>query len=474
MSGPVRVVGLGPAGLDRVTPAAMTLLDDPESTIVLRTRHHPAAEELARRRPVIDCDDLYEEMGSFDELYAAIAQRVIALSENGPVTYAVPGSALVGEAAVRLLAERGDVAIVPGESFVELALARVGIDPLERGLQVLDAHALPRPLFLHVPTLIAQFDGPAALNAVRDGLLALLPPETEVTLLANLGDTDEVVERVAVTDLRAAHAGLRATLFVDVPAPGWPGLVHINARLRAECPWDREQTHHTLAKHLLEETYEVLEAIEALPPAAPAGEPDMAAYLDLEEELGDLLVQVVFHAALASEAGVFEVEEVAEGVRRKLVARHPHVFGDVDAATPAAVMANWAALKQTEKERGSLLDGVPAGLPALARSHEVQARAAAAGFDWPDVSGALEKVAEEVGEVAAAGADPDRLTHEIGDLLFALVNVARHLSVDPEQALRAATARFERRFRFVEEAGDLSDLTLEEMDARWDEAKRRE
>jgi tetrapyrrole methylase family protein / MazG family protein len=472
MNGPVRVVGLGPAGLDRVTAAAMALLDDPGAVVVVRTLGHPAAAELATRRAVIDCDDLYESAGSFDEAYAAIVERVMGLAERGPVIYAVPGSAVVGERAVRLLSDRvPGLEIEPGESFVDLALARVGVDPLDRGLQVLDAHALPSHLLLHIPTLIAQLDGHAAIDSVRDALLTLLDGDTEVALLADLGGPDEMVASIAVGDLRPSHAGQRTSLFVDVAAPGWPGLVATNARLRAECPWDREQTHHTLAKHLLEETYEVLEAIEALPATAPGGAADVAGYVDLEEELGDLLVQVVFHAALATEAGMFGVEEVAEGVRRKLVARHPHVFGDVDAPTAAHVMANWDALKRSEKERRSLLDGVPAGLPALSRSHEMQSRAAAAGFDWPEVAGALEKVGEEIGELVDAGLDPDRLAHEMGDLLFAVVNVARRLAVDPEQALRAATARFERRFRFVEEAGDLGALTLEQMDARWEEAK---
>ena len=255
--------------------------------------------------------------------------------------------------------------ITPGESFLDLVLERAGADPLERGLQVLDGRSLPDPLLLHLPTVIAQVDTAAVLYDVRDALLRLLPPETPVTRLADLGGPEEQVEHLALTDLAAGHAGLRVSLFLDPVPPGWPGLVQINARLRRECPWDRRQTHHSLARHLIEEAYETVAALEALPPEAPGGEPDYPGYVEAEEELGDLLLQVVFHATLAAEAGAFGVEEVAEGIRRKLVRRHPHVFGDVEAATAEAVLANWEQLKREEKGRESLLDGVPEALPAL-------------------------------------------------------------------------------------------------------------
>ena len=339
---------------------------------------------------------------------------------------------------------------------------------------MLDAHDLPAPLLLHLPTVFAQVDGRAAVDAVRDSLLALLPPDTPITRLADLGMADEDVTELAIGDLRAEHTGLRVSLLLDVDAPGWPGLVRTNTRLRAECPWDREQTHHSLARHLLEEAHETLEAIEALPAEAPGGEPDVPAYVDLEEELGDLLLQVVFHATLAGEAGMFGIEEVAESIRRKLVARHPHVFGDVEAETAEHVMANWERLKQDEKGRESLLDGVPRSMPSLARAHELQARAAGVGFDWPDLEGVLAKVREEIDEVVEASGDDERVRAEMGDLLFSAVNLSRRLGVDPEQALRGATDRFDQRFRAIEEMGDPAGMTLEEMDSLWERAKGRE
>jgi len=466
----LQIVGLGPAGLDRLPASILGLLIDPGATVVVRTVEHPASAELAARREVIACDDLYEVADDFAAVYRAIADRVESLLGAGPVVYAVPGSALVGERAAAILrSEVPDAVIHPGESFLDLTFARCGIDPLARGVQVLDAHDLPLPLLMHLPTVFAQVDGRASVDAVRDSLLALLPHDTPIIRLADLGSPDEAVDRLTVEELRAEHAGLRVSLFLDAEAPGWPGLVRTNARLRRECPWDREQTHHSLARHLLEEAHEALEAIEALPDEAPEGEPDVPAYLDLEEELGDLLLQVVFHATLATEAGVFGIEEVAETIRRKLVARHPHVFGDVEAETAEHVMANWAQLKKDEKGRESLLDGVPRSMPALARAHELQARAAGVGFDWPDLEGVLAKVREEIGEVVEAAGDQVR--HEVGDLLFSVVNLARRLSVDPEQALRGATDRFDRRFRSIEQAGDPAGMTLEEMDALWERAK---
>jgi len=477
MSGPVRIVGLGPAGLDRVSDSIRSLLDESSTPVVGRTLDHPASVELDALRPVIWCDDLYESSETFEEVYDSIAARVVDLASEGPVTYAVPGSAFVGERAVAAVRDRCDQAgiecgIEGGESFLDLAIEHAGIDPFERGFQVIDAHQMPEPLLLHVPTLIVQIDGAAAFTRVHERLSRLLDADSPVTVLSDLGMKTQSVTEMRLGDLRPEHAGLRVTIALDVEAPGWPGLVRTNSRLRRECPWDREQTHQSLARHLLEEAYETLDAIDGL--STDTAEVDVDGYVHLEEELGDLLLQVVFHATLAGEADMFGVEEVAETVRRKLVRRHPHVFGDVEAETADDVMANWEALKRDEKGRESVLDGVPAALPALAKSLELQSRAASVGFDWPDLEGVLAKVHEEIAEVLDAIGDADALQSEVGDLLFSAVNLARHLSVDPEMALRGAAARFDRRFRVVEAGGDPKGATLEELDKRWEQAKLEE
>ena len=253
----------------------------------------------------------------------------------------------------------------------------------------------------------------------------------------------------------------------------------VMARLRdpeTGCPWDVQQSFATIAPYTLEEAYEVVEAIQ---------QNDLPA---LQDELGDLLLQVVFHARMAEEAGHFDLDDVATSISTKLIRRHPHVFATGEAATPEAVTVTWDAIKAEEraaKAQGKVpgqLEGVPLALPALSRAVKLQKRAAEVGFDWPNLSFVLAKLQEELGEFSAeleTGADKARLEEELGDILFVLANVARHLKLDPEGALRGCNAKFERRFASIEAAlakqGRLAkDSTLEEMDALWDAAKRAE
>jgi tetrapyrrole methylase family protein/MazG family protein len=469
----VTIVGLGPGDWEAVPPASRRLLQE-ERPVVVRTVRHPAAAALAEKRPVISCDDLYESAAQLRDVYHSIAERVLALAESD-VVYAVPGGPGIGERSVAEISRQADsagveVAMLLGGSFLEPVLAAVGLDPLERGMQLLDAHALPDPLLLHLPTVIGHVDRPRVAADVKDALSRVLDPDVPVTVVSDAGSSQESVRLVPLGDLHAAEVNERTTLFLDPPAAGWPGLVAVNRRLRRECPWDREQTHHSLVQHLVEEAYEVVDAISALPPSAPAGEPDYAAYAELEEELGDLLLQVVFHATLASEAAGFDVEEVAEQVRRKLVRRHPHVFGDVDAPSAAKALGSWDEQKRQEKDRESLMDGVPQGLPALLRALRYQRKAAAAGFDWPNHEGPVAKIAEEAAELSQAG-DAEERQDELGDLLFSVVNLARHLDVEPELALRHSADRFAARFRIMEAMGPLDGLTLQQLDARWEQAK---
>lgn len=249
-------------------------------------------------------------------------------------------------------------------------------------------------------------------------------------------------------------------------------LVQIMARLRGEngCPWDREQTHASIKPYLLEETYEVLESIDENDP------------VKLEEELGDLALQVVFHAQMADEAGLFTIADVLRGINEKLRRRHPHIFGDVKADTAQEVLFNWEQIKKLEREkaqgRASLLDGVPRELPALLRAHRLQEKASRVGFDWNEARQVFQKVEEELAELRAAMASeqPDRMEAELGDLLFSLVNLGRFIAVNPEDALRKTIARFIARFQYIEEelaqrGTAPGQVTLEEMDALWAEAK---
>jgi len=252
-------------------------------------------------------------------------------------------------------------------------------------------------------------------------------------------------------------------------------LLGIMSRLRGPdgCPWDREQTLQTLRPYVLEETYEVLEAIDGGDPREHC------------EELGDLLLQIVFQAELASEAGRFDFADVATAISDKLVSRHPHVFGDAEAKDSETVLRQWVALKREEKRKKgggeSVLEGVPREMPALARADRLTEKASRVGFDWPDAGGAREKLAEELAELdeAVASGDRDAVEHELGDLLFAAANLGRKLGVPPEEALRGAVARFIARFAHVERelarrGVPHGEATLAQMDALWDEAKELE
>lgn len=259
------------------------------------------------------------------------------------------------------------------------------------------------------------------------------------------------------------------------PDPTLPPLEQLRdvvAKLRGPggCPWDREQTHATLRGGLLEEAYEVVAAIDAGDDA------------NLREELGDLLLQVMFHSQLATEEGRFGFDEVAREIAEKLVRRHPHVFGAESAETSAAVLVKWDEIKRAEKggaaAAASLLDGLPVGLPALLHAHKVQKKAAKVGFDWPDTPPILAKVREEIAELeeAIAGGRAAEVEGELGDLLFSVVNLARHLHVEAEVALSGSTEKFSARFRAMEglarERGlELAKMTLEEMDVLWEEVK---
>jgi MazG family protein len=254
-------------------------------------------------------------------------------------------------------------------------------------------------------------------------------------------------------------------MFIDPTPGGMVGAIQVMARLREECPWDRKQTHESLVKNLIEEAYELVEAIGS----GSEGQ--------LEDELGDVLLQVLFHSNIARQAGAFDIEDVAEALRQKLVRRHPHVFGNVEVEDAEEVKANWEQIKETERgeARQSLLDGVPVGMPALERAAKIQRRAADIGFDWPQAAPVLDKLFEEVEELREAVAEMNRVPEELGDVLFTVVNLARHLNVDPELALRGATERFISRFEAMEKmGGPLAGLSLAELDELWERAKRKQ
>ena len=467
MAGPARidVVGLGPAGSDLITAGTVALLAE-SPQVFIRTGRHPAAAALDGARTF---DHHYESAATFEDVYRSIVSDLVdAALEGGPVTYAVPGSPTVAERTVVLLAgdprvRSGDVTVVvhPSVSFLDLAFARLGVDPVDAGVRIVDAERFAVDAAgERGPLLVAQCWSRDVLSDVK--LSVDTAPDAPVTLLHHLGLPDERVVEVSWEDLdRSIDADHLTSLWVPrLAAPVASELVALDElvhTLRARCPWDRRQTHASLGRHLLEESYEVLEAIDAVDAAdasaAPAHDVVEHAVAHLEEELGDLLVQVYFHAVLAAEEGRFTLADVARGVHDKLVARHPHVFGDVTAETADDVAANWEAIKKAEKGRSSVTEGIPTALPALALAAKLQRKATAIGMVLPGLADEAVRVAEAAARLADVGAGSEAVVadgaggararaEEVGELLFAAVAVARGLGVDPETALLSRSVAY--------------------------------
>jgi tetrapyrrole methylase family protein / MazG family protein len=330
------------------------------------------------------------------------------------------------------------------------------------------AHYPPFPP--DAPVLLMGLDSPELALRVKSVLRVIYPPQHPLFLVADGKFTEK-----SLANLESGEFSNLTCLYLPSLGEGtsFEAFGEIVAHLRAPdgCPWDKKQTHQTLRTHLLEESYEALTTMD---------ENDSAGMC---EEFGDLLLQIVLNAQIATETGEFTVAQIIKGIYDKIVRRHPHVFGDVELDSVDGVLQNWEKLKEKErKENGKaeqekgLLDGVPTALPALTQALEYQDRAARVGFDWPEVEGVLDKVREEIEEVKSADNIED-VTSELGDLFFVLVNLARWRKVDAESALRGTNMKFKKRFAYVEQGArklgrNLSDMTLEEMDALWNEAKR--
>ena len=348
------------------------------------------------------------------------------------------------------------------------------------GVAVLRGMVTDQPLFIRGSTevidgFVERLDGTdLALGILGNPLSDFAGLPILLRALERRRIAAEIVPGMPRATLSAAIAMPLLPLPPGSSHQNWDDLVQVMARLRRSCPWDREQTHASLVRYLIEEAYEVVDAIEGGSDA------------ELCEELGDLLFQVVFHAQLATERGKFSVADVIDALSNKMIRRHPHVFGDVAAASVAEVWQNWDQLKAQEASsaaRTSKLDGIPNGMPALQRGQKMQEKAARVGFDWRDARDVTAKLAEELHEFAAAKVQAGKLAHEdphvreeLGDVLFTVVNLARKLNIDAEGAMRDANAKFDRRFRYMEQyalAGgrELGDMTLDELEDLWQAAK---
>lgn len=479
----ITLLGLGPGDAAQLTLEAWRwLISLPR--LYVRTRQHPTLAGLPETLEIISFDDLYEKAERFEDVYEQIVTRVLELGRQTAVTYAVPGHPFVAEATApeilrRAKAEGIAVRVVDGLSFLEPTFAALELDPFPE-MALVDAITLGRlhsPSFSPTqPALVAQIYSRAIASEVKLALGAVYPDEHPVQFVHAAGTGLQVVEELKLYEIdRSAHTGLLSTLYVPpLSAEGsLEGFQEIVAHLRAPdgCPWDRKQTHLSLRPYLLEETYEALDALDAEDPAKVA------------EELGDLLLQIVLHAQIASEEGSFSMADIIRGIHQKIVRRHPHVFGDVQVQGVGHVLQNWEKLKEAERaENGNaekgLLDSIPKALPALIQAQEYQDRAARVGFDWADIAPVRAKIFEELEEVDHAP-DATSRAKELGDLLFAVVNLIRWHKVDAESSLRETNQRFRSRFSYIERTAkrqgrELNKMTLAEMDALWDEAKRLE
>lgn len=477
----IRLLGLGPGDPLLMTRQAWLILAE-ANEVYLRTLQHPVVASLPGHLSVHSFDHLYDGSQTFEEVYQQIISEILALGRRPEgVIYAVPGHPFVAEATCPEIARRSRqegiaVQVIEGLSFIEPVFTALDLDPFPQTVLIdaLDLARLHVPSFpSSLPALVAQVHSRLVASDVKLTLMSQYPDNHPVFLVHGAGTAGQKVEELVLYQVdRSEEIGLLTCLYIPPRAEetAFEAFQEVIAHLRAPdgCPWDRAQTHQSLRPYLLEETYETLAALDAEDQKA------------LCEELGDLLLQILLHAQIASEEGEFNMADILEAIHTKIVRRHPHVFGEVKIQDSAGVIKSWEKLKAEERaENGkgtaSLLEGVALALPALSQASEYLMRAARHGFDWPDIQGVLGKLEEELDEVHRAN-DNDQRSLEIGDVLFAIANLARWYDIDPESALREANQRFRHRFAFIEAAARernqaVSDLSLEEMLVLWDQAK---
>ncbi|WP_099353512.1 nucleoside triphosphate pyrophosphohydrolase [Fredinandcohnia onubensis] len=479
----ITVIGLGAGDLSQLPLGIYRKLLATEH-LYLRTKEHPVIKELeAEGISYRSFDDIYEKHDQFEDVYDEIVDILRKEAKTKEIVYAVPGHPMVAEKTTQLLLEDQNlqVKIEGGQSFIDPLLASLRIDPIE-GFQFIDALSFESDeLQLSQHIIICQVYDQYMASNVKLTLMEQLPDEYEVYIVTAAGSKEEKITKVPLYELdRGVEVNNLTSVYVP-PVQEAESLYHdfrtfrrIIAALRGPggCPWDQKQTHQSLKKYLLEEAYEVLDAIDR--------EDDD----HLAEELGDVLLQVALHAQIGEDEGMFTIDDVIRGISEKMIRRHPHVFGDVTAETADEVVTNWEQIKQSEKgsikEEKSIFDEITKGLPGLMKAIEYQKKAAKVGFDWDAVEPMWDKVFEEINEYKAAVEEKQKgeAIQEFGDILFALANIARFYKFDPEEALAMTNQKFVRRFQFIEielrkRGLKIEEQTLEELDAIWEVAKQK-
>ncbi len=480
MSMHLKIIGLGPGSWEDLTLRARQELFQ-SKCLIFRTEQHPmVAKAVEQGIKFTSCDKFYDNTNTFPEVYDNICKHVIEkFADNNIVHYAVPGHPLVLEKTVTLLIAEAKqhnikVSIISGISVLDAIYSSLKIDPA--GISVLDALNMPKKaVWAGQELLITQVYNKLTAGDLKLLLLEEYSAEHQVKVLKAVGVAgQEQVTEVPLFQLDWQDFDHLTSVYVpatdEIATSSIWRLEEILEILRspAGCPWDREQTHQSLQTPLLEESYEVLEALQL-------ENMDM-----LCEELGDLLLQIAFHAQIARENSHFSLKDIILGINKKMVRRHPHVFGNIMVSDTGEVLHNWEQIKLREKSEGKLpaglLDNITTTLPALMQAEKVQAKAARVGFDWDHIDQVWKKVSEEIEELHEAKGQDD-ITEEIGDVLFAVVNLARFLKVDCELALLQTVQKFKRRFRYIEKkvrvsGKEFSQFTLQELDGFWEEAKK--
>ncbi len=479
------IVGLGSGDENRLSLGALKELRSGRH-VFLRTKLHPVVNFLREEGIAYrSFDRLYESADSFEEVYQKLVEELLTEVDSlGEIVYAVPGNPLVAERTVQVLIslERATgvkVQVIGGESFIDTFFESLRIDPVD-GFMLLNGEEFSaKQLNSEINTLIAQVYNQAVASLVKLELMEYNPDDYISYDVENLGIAE--TERIAglpLFELDREPTRFHNLSSVFVPQNHEPLIIKRDLAQLLEmirvlrgpngCPWDRVQTHQSIRKNLIEETYELVETIDQLD------------YDSMAEELGDVFLQVILHSLMAEEEGYFNLYDVIEELMSKLIRRHPHVFGDAIASKEDEARAEWERIKAEENadspiRRESVLDGIPIDLPETYKALKLQKKAAKVGFDWSEVADVYDKIEEELAEVNSATGD--ELVGEIGDVLFAVINLARFKKVDPEEALAITNRKFTKRFKYIEEqlkeqGVAIDDAGLELMDKLWNEAKK--
>ena len=472
----LKIMGLGPGAYEALTIGALKELKN-NKNIYFRTEKHPTVDFLKDEGIKFESyDHAYEKYDSFDDVYKYIAEDLITkIKDDEDLIYAVPGHPLVAEKSVINLIElckenNIQYEVLPAVSFVDAMMEALQVDPIE-GVKIIDAFDMKNQILdKRVGTIITQVYNNFIASEVKLRLLEGYEDDTEIIFVRAAGvEGLESIRKIPLYELDwQEDIDYLTSIYIPKDLGNkkdFQDLLDIIETLRnpGGCPWDREQTHESLKSALLEECYEVIDAIE--------NEDEDA----LIEELGDVLLQVVFHASIGKEDGYFDIMDVIGGISNKMINRHPHVFGNEEANTSEQVLVNWDEIKKEEKGIKTLTEE----MQNIAKS--LQKKAEKVGFDWDDVNCAMDKVKEELNEIKEVYNCEDKsiIEGEVGDLLFACINVARFLEVDGELALDKTIKKFIKRFSYIENEAiknnkNLKDMTLEEMDKLWEEAKTSE